>query len=141
MEFEIYQRTGSPVSVKNEMDSLLSWCKEVKSRKGNCVTKGEGVYYNFPCSVDIETTSYEVKGDKYGLMYAFVLGIDGKVFVGRTWKDFIDRIGILVKVFELNSKRILTIYVHNLAYEFQFIRKLFVWSEVVCADDRKGIDC
>ena len=139
MEFEIYQRTGSPVSVKNEMDSLLSWCKEVKSQKGNCVTKGEGVYYNFPCSFDIETTSYEEKGDKYGLMYAYVLGVDGKVFVGRTWKDFMDRIGILVKVFELNSKRFLTIYVHNLAYEFQFIRKLFVWSEVFCTEERKVI--
>lgn len=97
-------------------------------------------YYNMPVSFDIETTSfYSEKQDKTAIMYEWSFGINGAVIIGRTWDDFLKLINTLSVMLGLNDKKRVIIYVHNLAYEFQFIRKHFKWSQVFSIDERKPV--
>lgn len=99
-------------------------------------------YYNIECGFDIETTSTEtVNGQKFAFMYEWTFGIDNKnnICYGRTWEQFIELCEKLQQYFDLDENRRLIIYVHNLSYEFQFMRKYFEWVNVFAVDDRKPI--
>lgn len=65
--------------------------------------------------------------------------INGIVYVGRTWEDLILFCHNMVDTLELSYNRRLVIYVHNLSYEFQFIRKWFEWNNVFAIDNRKVV--
>ena len=54
------------------------------------VKKGKVCYYNIPCAFDIETTSFYDNSEKVGLMYIWQFGINGHVFIGRLWDEFIE---------------------------------------------------
>lgn len=103
------------------------------------VKKDKICYYNVPCAFDIETTSFYDNDEKVGLMYVWQFGINGYVFMGRVWKEFIELLDKLRAEFNINIENRLVIYVHNLAFEFQFIRKLFRWYNVFSIDSRKPI--
>ena len=91
-------------------------------------------YYNVPAGFDIEVSSFyqgEKKPEnKRGIMYIWQFGIFNLVTTGRTWKEFEVLISMLQKILSLNENRRLVVYVHNLTYELQFIRKHFDWDEV-----------
>lgn len=94
--------------------------------------------FNIPCSFDIETSSfYDEENRKTAIMYIWQLGINGDVVIGRTWSQFFDTLELLYYFLNLGEKRRLVIYVHNLAYEFQFICKRFNWLKVFAVDSRK----
>ena len=103
------------------------------------VKKDKIYYYNIPCAFDIETTSFYDNNEKVGLMYIWQFGIDGRVFMGRLWDEFTELLDKLRNEFDINIENRLVIYVHNLAFEFQFIRKLFRWLNVFSIDSRKPI--
>ena len=127
----------------------------------NClVTQGKhGKVYNVPCSFDIETSSFYRDEDghtysykqavslgslkdnleKCSIMYVWQFGINGFVIVGRTWDEFTEMINFIIGKLGLCESKRLIIYVHNLSYEFQFIRKLFDWAKVFSIDMRKPI--
>lgn len=94
---------------------------------------------NIPCSFDIETTSFYKGEEKASLMYAFAFGINGKVVLGRTWEEFLDIIQTITFHYGININKRLIVYVHNLSYEFQFMRKLFTWHKVFAIEERKPI--
>lgn len=96
-------------------------------------------YINLPCGFDIETTSYKHEGQKTAFMYIWALGIghDTGVYYGRTWEEFADVCELLQRKWGLNSERRLVVYVHNLGYEFQFMRKHFTWTNVFAVGERK----
>lgn len=101
-------------------------------------------YYNEPLSFDIETTSFYVQSngqkEKRATMYIWKLSIRGGVIVrGRTWEEWINVCKFLSEWYELNEKRILVIYVHNLGYEFQFMHKYFEWKEVFALKKRQPV--
>lgn len=96
-------------------------------------------YYCVPCGFDIETTSFYEKNEKRAIMYEWTFGIDGRIVIGRTWEEFIDLIEFLINKFQLNGKTRLLVGIHNLAFEFQFIRKWFKWDKVFSVDKRKPI--
>lgn len=50
-------------------------------------------------------------------------------------------IQILINILGLSYGRRLITYVHNLPYEFQFIRKRFEWEEVFILSNRKPVYC
>lgn len=115
-------------------------CVLTEDLKQKIIGNNKGVYYyNFANSFDIETTSFIFNGEKRALMYVWQLEIYNKIIVGRTWTDFVTTLNKIAKFFETNEKRILIIYVHNLSYEFQFMRKWFKWEKVFSIDDRKPI--
>ena len=96
-------------------------------------------YFNVPASFDIETTSFYANGEKTAIMYEWTFGIFGAVIIGRTWDEFITMINTLVSELKLNDEKRLIIYVHNLGYEFQFMRKHFNWMKIFAIDTRKPI--
>lgn len=100
-------------------------------------------YFNVPCSFDIETTSFFRSTGKYnekvGIMYEWTFGLYGLVVVGRTWQEFVDMLHALSDELNLNANKRLCVYVHNLAYEFQFMRKWFEWDTVFSIENRKPI--
>lgn len=137
-------------SIKNIDDffSTIDTTQIIKSRNK--------YFYNLPCSFDIETSSfYETKtgvifsnddykksnrkdGEKKAIMYIWQFAIDDNVIYGRTWGDFQNFINKLSLFLNL-EKCYLVVYVHNLAYEFQFICKWFKWVDIFADSERKPI--
>ena len=113
------------------------------TRKYNFHTKTSVEYLNLECAFDIETTStYTKKGKKFSFMYlwGFGLGEYGDFLTyGRTWDEFQELLNQISLELNININRRLVIYVHNLGYEFQFMRKLFDWDTVFSVDERKPI--
>ena len=125
------QKLNKPSEIMN----VLQFIKEYKN-----VKKKENIrYYNFPVAFDIESSSVQLNGQKAAFMYEWSFCLDGKVIIGREWKEFLDMLEVIKDYYELNNYRRLIIYVHNLAYEFQFIRKLFKWQKVFSLSKRKPI--
>lgn len=114
---------------------------QLKLNTVNKYQKGIGTieYYNVECAFDIETTSTTQGEQKVAFMYEWTFGIKDIVVYGRTWDSFLELISILKKQLKLSEKRILLCYVHNLSYEFQFMRKYFTWVNVFSLSERKPI--
>lgn len=100
-------------------------------------------YYNIPAAFDIEVSSFyqgdKIPENKRAIMYIWQFGIGNLVTTGRTWDEFIKFIGVLKKALALSDERRLIVYVHNLPYEFQFIRKWLSWEEVFLLSERKPV--
>ncbi|MFW3388117.1 UNVERIFIED_CONTAM: DNA polymerase, partial [Kocuria sp. CPCC 205274] len=60
----------------------------------------------------------------------FGLGLGHPVYYGRTYDELRDFINIISLALELTDEKRLPVYVHHLAYDFQFIRKEFSFTEV-----------
>lgn len=96
---------------------------------------GDGKKYskNF-ITFDIETSKYN-KGneDIETFMYIWQACIDDDVVFGSTWKEF--------KMFldrcynRMNTSKKVVIYIHNLSYEFQFMKNFFEWEDVFATDE------
>lgn len=87
-------------------------------------------YFNIPMAFDIETSSFISGGDKKGVMWAWSLGIFGVTIQGRTWEEFQGCLDFIVKELKLNINKRVLIYVHNLQYEFGWMRCYFDWDKV-----------
>ena len=116
-----------------------------KESEVEIIQKGKIQYFNIPASFDIETSSFMVNNDltgsemKAACMYIWQLGINGTVIYGRTWDEFIETLNVLVDYLNLSEKRRIIFYVHNLGYEFQFIRKMFDWDKVFAIKQRRPV--
>lgn len=87
-------------------------------------------YLNIPASFDIETTSAIIGEKKCATMYIWQFGINGSVIYGRHWEEFEIFIEKVSEFFVLHYiSRILIVYVHNLGYEFQFMRHHVPWAK------------
>ena len=97
-------------------------------------------YYNLPVSFDIETSSFlDYRGNKTAIMYVWAMDFNGDSIIGRTWGEWLELLRKLSEYLETDTDNRLIIYVHNLAYEFQFIRKFFDWYKVFAVDTRKPV--
>lgn len=101
-------------------------------------------YFDIPCAFDIETTSFyrqreDGEREKVAIMYEWTFGIFGAVIIGREWSEFVTMIDRLTEILNLTENKRLVVYVHNLAFEFQFLRKWVEWSKVFSIDSRKPI--
>ena len=94
-------------------------------------------YYNIPCAFDIEVSSFYSNGEKHATMYIWQFGILNWVTYGRTWDEFKNFLKLLSAVLHLSDDLRLICYVHNLAYEWQFMRKVLKWDKVFLLDERK----
>ena len=102
-------------------------------------TNKQESFYNIPCSFDIETSSFYDGDEKRAIMYEWTFGICDQVTCGRTWDEFKVLMQAISVILKLSQKRRLICYVHNLPYEFQFIRKRLEWSKVFLLDDLKPV--
>ena len=73
---------------------------------------------------DIETTTIQpnINIAPEGFMYHWQMCIGGVVVYGRTWEEWIDLMHEISDWLELSEERRMVCYVHNLGYEFEFIR-------------------
>lgn len=107
---------------------------------GEVKTNKKVTYLNIPCAFDIETTSTIVKGEKFAFSYIWQFGIGlDHVFYGRTWGELLEFLENLQDYLQTNDSKRLVIYVHNLGYEFQFMRKYFNWVNIFAVDERKPV--
>lgn len=135
----------------DEIDKILCESNFIKTNK-----KIE--YLNLSCAFDIESTSFyrsleneEIttttkqtnidKWEKQATMYAWVFGINGKCIIGRTWAEFQTILYKVKEYYHLDENRRIIVYIHNLAFEFQFMRKLFNWLKVFSVEERKPVQC
>lgn len=124
---------------KSELTNYLTSLKITTTYKKECGIK---IAYNeVVASLDIETTSTEVRGDKFAFMYEWTFGIEDFICYGRNWSEFLELCETLQQHFNTDSGNRIVIYVHNLSYEFQFMYKLFNWESVFAVDIRKPIKC
>ena len=109
------------------------------------VKKGNTSYYNIAAAFDIETSSFRTYEDEHGqeikraCMYIWQFGINGSVIYGRIWDEFFEMLGIIQEQWEISERKHLVIYVHNLAYEFQFIRNWIDWDKIFAIKQRRPI--
>ena len=96
-------------------------------------------YANVPCVIDIETSSFYENGEKRGIMYAFVIGINGKTYIGRTYNELWDSMDRISKFYGLSEQRRMIFFVHNLSFEFQWFRKWRNWLKVFATEERTPV--
>lgn len=96
-------------------------------------------YYQIPCSLDIETSSFIKDGEKRATMYIGALDINHIIYFFRTWEEMGDLFDAIHEFFMLGENTRLLIYVHNLSYEFQFLRKWINWDKVFALSEREVV--
>lgn len=96
-------------------------------------------YANVPCTIDIESSSFYENGEKRGIMYAFVIGINGKTYIGRTYKELWSSLDKISSFYGLSEERRMIFYVHNLSFEFQWFRKWRNWIKVFATEERSPL--
>lgn len=87
------------------------------------------------CAFDIETTT--IVPEKYGFMYLWQFCVEDRVIMGRRWEDYIY---FIAKLKQFSPARLI-VYVHNLGFEFQFMRNFFGWDNVFATEKRKVLKC
>lgn len=119
----------------DELDKILLSLKYVKK-----TNKSKTEYANCACSFDTETTSTKVNGQKAAFTYFWQFALTDKFYCyGRTWQDFRTLVNYISSRLSLNPGHALVCYVHNLSYEFQFMRTWFEWETVFAVKDRTPI--
>lgn len=97
-------------------DAIALGCTTVRKKGRNGLT-----YIASPATFDIESTT--IDGEKPdAFMYHWQFCLNGKVCFGRTWEEWLNFMHNLGLALELASNKVLVIYVHNLAYEFMFMK-------------------
>lgn len=102
---------------------------------------GFNEYINLECALDIETTSTYVNYNKVAFMYVWMVGIghNKTVYYGRTWDELLDFLDMVKTHFKLSVKRRMVVYIHNLSFEFQFMRHHFNWVDSFNLKERKPL--
>lgn len=127
-----------------EPSEILSVLKMVRSNFRFAYSNKKTKYFNVPSSFDIETSSFfrstgKGEQEKVAIMYEWSFGLYGAVIIGRRWDEFVSLLETLSTALGLTNEKRLIIYVHNLGYEFQFMRKWFEWDKVFSIENRKPI--
>lgn len=142
------------------MENLNEYIQNFKLTDYKKFKKKKKEYWNIPCTFDIETTSAYIKHpdneiiqadkvvelkeqlkskdwlkikdnyEKVAWMYVWQVSIDDKLFIGRTWQDFLKFMNVIADKFKLGENRYLIFFIRNLEFEFQFIKHYFTWSQI-----------
>lgn len=119
---------------------LIKKIKRAKRNAGNPATRSKRVYKNIICAFDIETTVLpeEIDGNQHSIMYVWQFAFGPLICVmGRTWDEFRTFRNRCASQLKPDEK--LLVFVHNLSYEFQFLKGVFQFTSenVFCLDKRK----
>ena len=134
------------------IDDIIDLVTPVLFRRYNHQTKTTEIWSDNVLAFDIETANlyewpdgtvtgfdydkppkaYE-KAEKRGYMIVWQMSIDGRIVVGRSWDLFLDTLRKLRERIGAN----LVIYIHNLAFEFQFLRNVIEDFEVFAREPRR----
>ena len=114
-------------------------CPVVKNRRGNPAGKRRH-YIGITTAFDIETTVLEDIEQAVMYIWQWQFGEDYTV-IGRTWEEFLDLQHRIKN--SLPDDHWLVVYVHNLSYEFQFLKGIYQFTpdNVFATGSRKPIKC
>lgn len=115
-------------------------CPLLKNRKGNPGKKDPRHYIAITTAFDIETTLLEEITQSVMYIWQWQFSTDYTV-IGRTWDEFIDMINRVKAA--LPPERWLVVYVHNLSYEFQYLKGIYQFhpEDVFATGSRKLLKC
>lgn len=114
-------------------DAIALGCTTVRKKGRNGLT-----YIASPATFDIESTT--IDGEKPdAFMYHWQFCLNGKVCFGRTWEEWLNFMHNLGIALELASNKVLVIYVHNLAYEFMFMKDFLHIESLFAREAHKAI--
>lgn len=125
----------------------------VAARKRGKRSKSQRMeYVNAVAAFDIETSviHHAVNGEdeQHAFMYVWQVAVENDVIMGRSWEEFfqflhgVDEMCVALQdVNSLDTKPHLVMFVHNLAYEFQFLAGLYPFQpeDVFLREARKPI--
>ena len=94
--------------------------------------KLDGVIYN-PNDYEKLTSKQRDKVEFYSIMYIWMFSINDTVYYGRTWEELKEFWTTLDEY--IPQKKI--VFIHNLSYEFQFLRSQFDFKSVFARTKRK----
>lgn len=120
--------------------SLVGKAPVQKRRRGNPARrKNPEKYKDLFCAFDIETTNDLSINQAY--MYIWQFQIEDQTIIGRTWDSFLEFMELLKE--QLNENEKMMIYVHNLSFEFSFLKGIYEFApdEVFAVDRRKVLKC
>lgn len=123
---------------KIEFDKVYDYFTKIGTRSKR-THDGRTRYYNDVLTFDTETTSTIQNDIKLGYCYIWQICIAGVCYYGRYLEEFRELLHRLSEVLTLSDERRILIYVHNLDFDFQFIRKYFTFSDVFARSERKPI--
>lgn len=119
---------------------LIAQAKHVKRKRGNNGGKSKRDLKDLVCAFDIETSN--IPNIDQASMYIWQLQVDDLgTIIGRTWDEYRQ---LLARVCDLlGENESIVFYVHNLSFEFQFLRGIYPFQpdEVFCMDSRKILYC
>ena len=109
-------------------------------KSANIGTRQGRRYLNITTAFDIETSPLPGTEESFLYIWQWQFGL-GITVMGRTWqelREFIDRLREAIP-----ADRSLVIAVHNLSYEFQFLRTIyrFMADEVFAVQSRRILKC
>lgn len=84
-------------------------------------------YLDIGCGFDIETSRIENK--HLSFMYIWMFSLNDLVIYGRTWEELGNFMEFLKDYYNLDENQKLIVWVHNLSFEFQFIKKRMAWNK------------
>lgn len=132
-QVNIYNISDFPYKLFTNLDTVTKNSRSSK-RYADCV-----------CAFDIETTTMTEKecqifDSTFGFMYVWQFCINEIVCMGRTWEEYITFINNLTETIDCTWRK-LVVYVHNLPFEFQFMRNFFNVTDIFCRKKRDVVYC
>ena len=120
-------------------DHYFKNCPKVKNRKGN-PAGNKRHYIGITTAFDIETTLIDDIEQSVMYIWQWQFGEDYTV-IGRTWDEFLDLQDRVKKT--IPADYWLVVYVHNLSYEFQFLKGIYQFTpdDIFAVASRKLIKC
>lgn len=112
--------------------------KRVPVPVGNPHGRKKIKYKNIIAAFDIETS--KLPAIDHSFMYIWQVSIDEYIITGRTWKEFFS---FLKRCRKALKGSYLVFWVHNLSYEFQFLKGVYSFEpdEVFAMAPRKILKC
>lgn len=80
-------------------------------------------YLNEYCGFDIETTSIITDTYAHAYMYIWSFTYNDLTILGSYWSEFLELLDMFKVTFELSEDKRLLIFIANMSFEFQFMRK------------------
>lgn len=120
--------------------SIISAAGLQKRKQGNQGRRNDKrAYKDLFCAFDIETTNHPDLEQAF--MYIWQFQIEDQTIIGRTWMEF--REFMFNCRLRLKEHEYLMIYVHNLSFEFSFLKGIYNFKpdEVFSIESRKVLRC
>lgn len=118
MKIRLNSEKEAYIETSTELSQLSYIPKITKGR-----SKDPTYYLKQPAFLDTETSHNHNKEDPIGWIYQWCFEFKGQYVIGRYPSDLIRQLKKLVDHYELNEKKRLVVYVHNLSYDHTYLYK------------------